>query len=329
MTDLSTKYMGLSLKNPLVVGSSELTNSTSKIADLEKQGAGAVVLKSLFEEQIMSEVNAQRVNNMYGSYQEVENYVSFYTRKHDLDEYLELIRKSKQEVDIPILASINCISNGEWIDFARQMEQAGADGLELNMFILPNDPSKTSQQLEQIYFDVLEEVNKAVDLPVSMKVGSYFSGMANILVELSEKGLDGMVLFNHFYRPDIDIEEEKVRAADIFSEPRDIANTLRWIGILYDKLKCDMAASTGIHTGEGAIKALLAGAKVTQMASTLYKNKPLYIGTMLKDMKNWMKKKGYTTLADFRGKVSQAEIKQPMMYERAQFMKYYSNYSNK
>jgi len=328
MTDLSTQYMGLSLKNPIIVGSSELSNSAEKVTELEKNGAGAVVLKSLFEEQIMSEVNAQRVNNMYGSYQEVENYVSFYTRKHDLDEYLELIRKTKQDVDIPVLASINCISSGEWIDFARRMEQAGADGLELNMFILPNDVNKTGSDIEQIYFDVLEQVKKAIDLPVAMKVGSYFSGMANTLVNLSGKGLDGMVLFNHFYRPDIDIEKEKVTTANIFSAPRDIANTLRWVGILYEKLQCPMAASTGIHSGNDVIKALLAGAQVTQVASALYKNKPSFIPTMLKEMESWMEQKGYNTLADFRGKVSQANVKQPMMYERAQFMKYYSNYSN-
>lgn len=328
MADLKTTYMGKELKTPIIVGSSELSDSPEKVKKLADYGAGAVVLKSLFEEQIMMEVDAQRVNNMYGSYSDVENYVSFYTRKHNLDEYLNLVENSKKETDIPIFASINCVSNGEWIEFARQIENAGADGIELNMFIMPNDPDKRGSELEQVYFDVIEHINKEISMPVSMKVSSYFSGMAHMLVDLSKTDLSALVMFNHFYNPNVDIDNEEIISSEIFTSPKDIANTLRWTGMLADKVECDLAASTGVHSGTDVVKTLLVGANAAQVASTLYKNKPEYLKTMISDIEKWMDKKGYSSIADFKGKLSQANVKRPMMYERAQFMKYYSNYSN-
>ncbi|WP_462279769.1 dihydroorotate dehydrogenase-like protein [Salinivirga cyanobacteriivorans] len=328
MVDLKTSYMGKTLKNPIIVGSSELCDSPEKVKKLEENGAGAVVLKSLFEEQIMMEVDAQRVNNMYGSYDDVENYVSFYTRKHNLDEYLSLVEKSKQGTDIPVFASINCISNGEWVEFARQIESAGADGLELNMFIMPNDPQTSGNEIERIYFEILEDIKKEISIPVAMKVSSYFSGMAQMLVDLSKTDLAALVLFNHFYQPDINIDKEEVVSGDIFTQPRDISNTLRWVGFLSDHVECDLAASTGVHSGHDAVKALLTGANAVQVASALYKNKPAYIKTMLQEIENWMQQKGYNSLNDFKGKLSYANVKRPMMYERAQFMKYYSNYTD-
>jgi dihydroorotate dehydrogenase (fumarate) len=327
MADLNTTYMGKELKTPIIVGSSELTDSPEKIKQLADYGAGAVVLKSLFEEQIMMEVDAQRVNNMYGSYEDVENYVSFYTRKHNLDEYLSLILNAKKDTDIPVFASINCVSNGEWVEFAQQIENAGADGIELNMFIMPNDPEKRGSELESVYFDVIEHINKEVNIPVSMKVSSYFSGMAHMLVDLSKTDLSALVMFNHFYKPDIDIDKEEIISSEIFTAPKDIANTLRWTGILSDKVDCDIAASTGVHSGADVVKTLLVGAKAAQVASALYKYKPKHLQTMIADIERWMDKKGYTSIADFQGKMSQANVKRPMMYERAQFMKYYSNNS--
>ncbi|PLX22295.1 MAG: diguanylate cyclase [Salinivirgaceae bacterium] len=327
MADLKTTYMGKELKTPIIVGSSELSDTPEKVKKLAEYGAGAVVLKSLFEEQIMMEVDAQRVNNIYGSYEDVENYVSFYTRKHNLDEYLNLVEKSKKETDIPIFASINCVSNGEWVEFARQIEKAGADGIELNMFIMPNDHEKRGSELEQVYFDVIEHINKEVSIPVSMKVSSYFSGMAHMLTDLSKTDLSALVLFNHFYKPDVDIEKEQIISAEIFTSPKDIANTLRWVGIMSDKVECDIAASTGIHSGDDVIKALLVGANAVEIASVLYKYKSSYLKTMIDDIERWMNKKGYASIADFRGKMNQANVKRPMMFERAQFMKYYSNNS--
>src|SRR6056297_964014 len=244
MADLSTKYMGLELKNPIIVGSSELTNKSEKIKKLEEAGAGAVVLKSLFEEQIMMEVDAQRVNNMYGSFNDVENYVSFYTRKHDLDEYLELIRSSKESTNIPIMASINCISSSEWVEFGQQIEKAGADALELNMFIMPNDPSFPGFELEKIYFDLVDNIQQHITIPVALKMGTYFSGLAHTFIELSKTNISAMVLFNRFYSPDINLEKEEIKASHIFSHPHNVSNTLRWIGILSDHVDCDLSAST-------------------------------------------------------------------------------------
>src|SRR6056297_3007966 len=182
MADLSTKYMGLDLKNPIIIGSSQLTSKTENIKKLAEAGAGGVVLKSLFEEQIKMEVNAERVNNMYGSFDNVEDYVSFYTRKHNLDEYLNLIKETKEAIDIPVIASINCITPDEWVEFARKIEKAGADGLELNMFIMPNDPKFDGPTIEKIYFDVAENIQKHIQIPVALKLRTYFSGLAKTLL---------------------------------------------------------------------------------------------------------------------------------------------------
>jgi|LZCG01.1.fsa_nt_gb dihydroorotate dehydrogenase (fumarate) len=328
MADLSTNYMGLNLKNPIIVGSSELANSVEKVKRLEASGAAAVVLKSLFEEQIMMEVDAQRVNNMYGSYVEAEGYVSFYTRKHNLDEYLNLIKGAKEAVQIPVIASINCISDKEWMSFADKLVNAGADALELNMFIMPNDPKFDGRMLEQIYFDVIPKIREVSSVPVALKLSPYFSGMAHTFVELSRQDIQGMVLFNRFYSPDVDLNREEIIPRNVFSHEAEISNTLRWIGMLSDKVACDMAASNGIHTGEDVIKTLLVGAKAAQVVSTLFKNGFEYLPEMLRTIEEWMEQKGYASINDFRGKLNQANVTQPMMYERAQFMRYYSNYSD-
>ena len=328
MADLRTKYMGLELKNPIIVGSSELVDSVAKVRRHAQNGAGAVVLKSLFEEQIMMEVDAQRVNNMYGSYIEAEGYVNFYTRKHNLDEYLNLVKGAKDAVDIPIIASINCISDEEWISFAQKIVEAGADALELNMFIMPNDPEFDGRAIEQIYFNLVKKVREHIEIPVALKLSSYFSGLAHTFIDLSKTDIQGMVLFNRFYSPDVDLNKEEIKPRNVFSHPSDISNSLRWIGMLSEKVSCDLAASNGIHDGHDVAKALLVGAKVAYVVTSLYKNKPEYLSRMLKELEQWMDQKGYKTVDDFRGKLSHGNIKQPMMYERAQFMKYYSNYSD-
>jgi len=328
MADLSTQYMGLELKNPIIVGSSQLTNKAEKIKKLADAGAAAVVIKSLFEEQIKMEINAQRVNNMYGSFDDVENYVAFYTKKHNLDEYLNLLKQAKETVDIPIMGSINCISSNEWIEFAQKIEDAGVDGLELNMFIMPNDPNYDGNSIEQIYFDVVENIQQYINIPVALKLSSYFSGMARTFIDLSKSKIAAMVLFNRFYSPDVNLDTEEIRAANIFSKPEDVSNSLRWIGMLSGQVECDLAASTGVHDGYAALKNILVGANATQVVSAIYKNSPAHIQTMLEQMEGWMEKKGYNTLEDFRGKLSQSNTTQPMMFERAQFMKYYSNYSD-
>lgn len=326
MVDLSTKYMGFDLKNPTIAASSGLTDSVEKIKKLYESGVGAIVLKSIFEEQIMREIDSLRVNNMYGTFQDAENYVSFYTKEHNLNNYFKLIEESKKIVDIPIIASISCISSAEWIDYAKKIELAGADAIELNMFILPSDINFTGKQIEKEYFEIIENIKKHVNIPIALKVSSYFSGMANIMKQLSNTGISSLVLFNRFFTPDIDLDTEKVVSSKIFSSAEDNGNTLRWVSLLAGKVNCDIAASTGIHDGNTAIKNLLAGANAVQIASTLYNNSTDYVKVMLKEIEDWMISKNYNKLSDIIGKLSSKNVKMPMMYERAQFMKYYSNH---
>ena len=328
MADLSTKYMGLDLKNPIIIGASELTDKAHKVKKLADAGAGAVVLKSLFEEQIMMEIDAEGANNMYGTFEDMDNYVSFYTRKHNLDEYLNLIKESQNATDIPVIASINCISADEWVEFAQKIQKAGADGLELNMFIMPNDPNYDGRTIEDMYFNIVENIQQYLNIPVALKMSSYFSGLAKTFVELSQYEISAMVLFNRFYSPDINLRKEEIQQSNVFSKPEDITNSIRWIGMLSDKVACDLAASNGVHDGYAVIKNLLVGAKATQVVSALYKNSANYIQTMLEQIENWMEEKQYSSVHEFTGKLSQKNVKQPMMFERAQFMKYYSNYSD-
>lgn len=325
MSRLSTSYMGLSLKNPIIAGSSGLTNSLENITALAKNGAGAIVLKSLFEEQInhaISKTFSQSENNY--AYPEAMDYISHYTRENDVEKYLRLIREAKQHAGIPIIASINCVSALEWTSFARKIEEAGADALELNIFVLPSDPRRKSEQHEQVYFDILQSVMRQVSIPVAAKISYYFSGLTNMALQLSWTGIKGMVLFNRFFSPDIDIEKFEVTASNVFSSPAEMALPLRWVAMLSDKLHCDIAASTGIHDGQTAIKQLLAGAKAVQIASVLYKKGFEQIGVMLNEMETWMDKHQFSSTSEFIGKLSYKEAQNPAAYERVQFMKHFA-----
>ncbi|RLD80803.1 MAG: diguanylate cyclase [Bacteroidetes bacterium] len=325
MANLSTSYMGFNLKNPIIVGSSGLTNSVENIIEIEKNGAAAVVLKSLFEEQINHMINKTMHNqgDTFG-YPEADDYISNYTRDNDIDVYLKLIKGAKEAVDIPVIASINCISSADWISFANKMQEAGADGLELNIFILPSDPKRDAAQNEAVYFDIIEKVKKEVTIPVAIKISSYFSGMANMALKLSWTGIKGMVLFNRFFSPDIDIDNFKVTATNVFSHPEELATSLRWVAMLSSRLHCDVAASTGIHDGSAVIKQLLAGAKAVQITSVLYKKGFGEIGGMLKDLEAWMDKHNFESLDDFVGKMSIKEVENPAAFERVQFMKHFA-----
>lgn len=325
MSDLSTRYMGLELKNPIIAGSSGLTNSIENIINLAKNGAGAIVLKSLFEEQINFAINktySQSENNY--AYPEALDYISHYTRENDVEKYLGLIREAKKSVDIPIIASINCVSSAEWTTFARKIQEAGADALELNIFVLPSDPRRKSEQHEQVYFEILQAVMKQVSIPVAAKISYYFSGLTNMALQLSWTGIAGLVLFNRFFSPDIDIDKFEVTASNVFSSPAEVSLPLRWVAMLSDKVHCDIAASTGIHDGQAAIKQLLAGAKAVQIASVLYKKGFEQIGVMLNEMDAWMEKHQFAHTADFIGKLSYKEAQNPAAYERVQFMKHFA-----
>ncbi len=326
MANLETSWMGLKLKNPVIVGSSGLTNSVENIVELERNGAGAVVLKSLFEEQIANSVGHTLEQDGYSNhYPEAEDYIRNYTHGNDVSVYLDLIRTSKQAVNIPVIASINCVSDSDdWVSFAKKIEGAGADGLELNIFILPSDPAKSGEENEKVYFNIIEKVTQSVTIPVSIKISYYFSGLAQFVTKLSWTAVKGIVLFNRFFSPDIDVESMEVKSSFVFSNPAELALSLRWIAMMSPHIKCGLAASTGIHSGEAVIKQLLAGAGAVQIASVLYKNGFQEIGSMLKDLESWMERKNFDSLDDFRGKLSTSEYDNPAAYERVQFMKHFS-----
>jgi dihydroorotate dehydrogenase (fumarate) len=323
MIDLSTKYMGFDLKNPIIAASSGMTDTVDKVKNLEVNGIGAVVLKSLFEEQIMMEIDAAMASNIYNNYGDADDYISYYTRKYNVDNYLRLIEDSKEQVDIPVIASLNSFSIGQWVNFAERIESAGADALELNMFILPGDQKFSGQEIEEIYFDVINSIRKNTSLPIALKLSTYFSGMADSLIKMSREDISAMVLFNRFYSPDVDLEREEIVSSRIFSLPEENSNCIRWIGMISDKVQCDIAASTGIMNGNDVLKNLMVGAKAVQVASTLYKNTAKHIEVMLQQMEQWMHHKGYKSLDEIIGKLSYRKIEKPMIYERVQFMKYF------
>lgn len=325
MANLTTNYMGLSLKNPIIVSSSGLTDSVAKILELEKHGAGAVVIKSLFEEQIMMDIDANRMNNIFDTYSDAENYIGYYTRKNALSSYIELIDEAKAKSEIPVIASINCYSSDQWLEYAGDVEAAGADALELNMFILPSDPTISGTEIEDIYREIVKKVAAYVSIPVGLKIHHYFSGMSNFLVEISKTGIRSMILFNRFYQPDVDMEKEKMISGHIYSSPVDNAIVLRWLSILSGKVGCDLAASTGIHNGESALKNMLTGANAVQIATAVYQNGPGIIFSMLDDMDKWLESHRYNSVEDIIGKLRQADSINPVKYERAQFMRYFSD----
>lgn len=325
MISLKTNYLGLTLKSPIIVGSSGLTSSVENIIDFEKQGAGAVVLKSLFEEQILNEIHHTiGQSELTNQYPEALDYISNYTQANSLDKYLVLISDCKKAVSIPVIASINCASATEWMRYATKIQEAGADALELNIYIMPSDPDKTSAQNEKVYFDVLEGVLKHISIPVAVKISPYFAGLAETTRKLSWAGAKGIVMFNRFYSPDIDIDSLKLSATHIFSSPDEIYQSLRWIALLSGTVQCDIAASTGVHDAKGMIKMLLAGAKAVEVVSTVYQNGHGRIAEMLAGITTWMEAHNFDKPSDFIGSMSLEKAENPVAYERVQFMKHYA-----
>ncbi len=323
MADLKVKYLGLDLKNPIIVSSSGLSDSVEKIVEIEKAGAGAVVLKSLFEEQLKYEAG-QYMD--YNDYPEAADYILNYTKDNSVDNYLSLIEEAKKVVDIPVIASVNCTSSNEWVNFSKKFEQAGADALEVNVFILPSNKNASSLEYEKVYLELVEKLRDVVNIPISFKLSRQFSNLPGMVNQLYNRKLDGVVLFNRFYEPDIDINKLKMTSAEVFSTPSEIRQTLRWVGIISDQIsKVDIAASTGVHTGAAAIKLLLAGATAIQVCSVLYKKGVPFLGSIIDELSEWMDKNDFRTVDDFRGKLSYSKIKDPSLYERSQFMRYFSS----
>jgi dihydroorotate dehydrogenase (fumarate) len=317
--------MGLELRNPVIVASSGLTDSVEKVIELEKAGAGAVVLKSLFEEQILHNYQEKLDElKMESAYPEAEEYIVTHTRQRAVDEYLELVRSSRQNVSIPVIASINCLTVSEWVNFATDIQNAGADGLELNIFQLPSDPSKNSEQNEDGYINIIREVIRRVSIPVSIKISPYFSALANTALKFSWTGIGGLVLFNRYYASDIDLENLSLITGNVFSSPTEYYLPLRWTAILSDRVNCDIAATTGIHTGESALKLMLAGARAVQICSVIYQQGSTQMGRIIKEIDLYMQRKGFQVTSDFIGKMSMRAVENPASYERVQFMKQFS-----
>lgn len=331
MADLSTTFMGLKLKSPLIAASSGLTDNLDNLKRFEEYGVGAVVLKSLFEEEIILEKEARLKKMSSGGFIYPET-LEFYDYHDDADhesthQYLELVRKATRKLKIPVIPSINCVTADQWTFFPRELELAGADAIELNVFIMPSDLQRTKAENEKVYFDIIKEVTKQVNIPVSLKISFYFSDLAIMIKKLSESPIKGLVLFNRFYSPDIDIDTLEVTSASVLSAPGDISTSLRWIGIMHDHVSCDLAASTGVHSGKDMVKMILAGASAVQVASAFYRNGVDYATTLLKEMEAWMDSKGYKTIDEFKALMSQHETGNPAAFQRVQFMKYFRGHS--
>lgn len=321
MKNLSVKYLGLELKNPVVVSSSSLTGSVDKIKKCEASGAGAVVLKSLFEEQIMADQGKlMDQSEMYFWYPEALDFVNNIAKEGGVDSYLELIKQAKASVDIPVIASINCVSDNDWVKFTSKIEEAGADAIELNVSIPASEPNVSGQEIENIYLSIAKKVKASTNLPVSMKIGSYFSNPANFIMKLDETGIDGIVMFNRFYTPDIDTASLKTKSDKIYSGASEYTLPLRWIALMADKVKADLSASTGIKTGETVVKQILAGASSVQICSVVYEKGFNRIEEIVKEIESWLEIKQEDSLSKFKG----AAVKDKAAgaaFERVQFMK--------
>ncbi|HGY56120.1 MAG TPA: dihydroorotate dehydrogenase-like protein [Caldithrix abyssi] len=323
--DLSTTYMGFKLKNPLIPSASPLSANIDKAKELEDAGAAAIVMYSLFEEQINQENEALDTFLSQGSESFAEAMAYFPQPESfanaEAEEYLEQVSKLKEALDIPVIGSLNGVSAGGWMKYAKKIQEAGADGLELNIFFIPTDPDMTATTVEEMYIENLKTVKQHVSIPVSVKMGPFFSSMANMAKQLDDAGANALVLFNRLYQPDIDLEELEVVTALEPSTSYELRLPLRWLAILYGRLQADLAVSRGIHSAQDVLKAIMAGADVTQMTSVLLQKGPAYLKTILQDLINWMEEHEYESIEQMKGSMSYKSIAQPAAYTRANYMK--------
>ncbi|HES59895.1 MAG: dihydroorotate dehydrogenase-like protein [Calditrichaceae bacterium] len=323
--DLTTKYLGLDLKNPIIAGASPLSNNVDTVKLLEDKGAAAIVMYSLFEEQINHEARELDTFLTQGteSFAEAMSYFPEPDQFHSIggEDYLNKIAALKKTVDIPIIASLNGVSAGGWMKYAKQMQEAGADALELNIYYIPTDPFLTGVEVEKIYLDDLKTVRSHIDIPVAVKLNPYFSSFANMAVKLDDAGANGLVLFNRFYQPDINLDALEVTPDLQFSTSYELRFPLRWIAILHGKVKASLAATTGIHEADDVLKAVMAGADAVQLASVLLKKGAKQVEVILNDMKKWMQEKEYESIEQMKGSMSYKSVAEPAAYTRANYMK--------
>ncbi len=320
MADLSTSFMGLSLPSPLLLASSSLSNSVENLQQAEKHGAGAVVLRSLFEEQIealdsaLHEAAAQHAE----SFAEATSY--FPRQTIGPHEYLQLVARAKKALRIPVIASLNCAAPGSWSRYARQIEEAGADAVEVNLYAVQADPRVSGAEVENRFHDVVASIRETVRIPVAVKLSPFFTALANTVARFDAAGVNAFVLFNRFLQPDISLEKLSLRNDMALSQPGEMLLPLRWIAILHGRVKADLSASTGIHDAWGALKMILAGATTVQVVAALIKNGIPYLEKMRDGIEDWMDRRGYSSLEDFRGTLSQRVIRDPGAFERAQYV---------
>ncbi len=332
MVDLSTTYLGLQLKNPLVASASPLSKKLDGIRSLEDAGAGAVVMYSLFEEQIVHESLALDYYLSRGTDTYAEAITYFPDLQHyniGPEQYLDLIHKAKQSVNIPIIGSLNGVSTGGWVDYAKKIEQAGADALELNVYYIPTDFNLTSQELEQTYVDLVKDVHAQIHIPLAIKLSPFYTALPNFCSRLVEAGASGLVLFNRFLQPDLDIETLEVTPNLMLSDSKELRLPLRWIAILYGRVAADLALTTGVHTAQDVLKAMMAGASVSMMASALLTNGVKHISEVLGGMQTWMESFEYESIKQMKGSMSQRAVAEPSAFERANYMKALTSFDNR
>ena len=326
--DTKTKYLGLELKSPIVVGSCGLTADIDKMVQMEKAGAGAVVLKSVFEEQIIYDI--KRNTHMFAptdNYGDSYEYIAAHVADDSLEKHFNMIREAKSKLTIPVIGSINCFSYENWLNYAKRFEEAGCDALELNMAILPYETNLSADDIERTYTQIINTLRKSVSIPISIKVGSYFTDMAKSLQQISWMGIQGVTMFNKSVEVDIDIESESLKNASYLSTHEDMYKTLRWVALMSKKMRCDISASTGVYTADDVVKMLLAGANSVQVVSCLYKNGIDTLKELNAGLQAWMQKKGYDSIDAFRGKLAVHPNEKASVAMRTQFMKYFAEIS--
>ena len=323
--DTSTKYLDLDLKSPIIVGSCGLTADVEKLVEMEKAGAGAVILKSVFEEQIIYDIKRNtHVVAPTDNYGDSYEYIAAHVADDSLAKHFQMIRDAKSRLSIPVIGSINCFSYENWLTYAIKFQEAGCDALELNMAILPYETSLSADDVERTFNQIINTLRKSISIPISIKVGPYFTDMAKQMQQLSWMGIQGVTMFNKSVQVDIDIESETLKNATYLSNPEDLYNTLRWVAILSKKMRCDISASTGVYSADDVVKMLLAGATTVQVVSSLYKNGIDTLRQMNDGLKAWMERKGYDSVKSFRGKLAVQPNDKASVAMRTQFMKYFA-----
>jgi len=321
MINLATNYMGIELKNPIIAGASSMSTDLAMLKKLEQAGAAAVVYKTLFEEQINLE-SAQfddQLEAMAGLHAEM---TSLYPKLQHAgpEAHLVNLRKAKEALSIPVIASLNCLYDNTWIEYARLIEKTGVDGIELNFYFVPGDFEADGRSIEDVHLDLVKTIKSKISIPVSVKLSSFYSNPLNFISRLDKAGVNAVVIFNRMFEPEINVQEMKHIAPFYLSHEGDYRLTLRYSGLLYGNLKANICANTGIYQGNDVIKMLLAGADCVQVVSTLYKHKPEHIATMLNDIEAWMESKKFNSIANFKGKLSKKELKDPFVYKRGQYI---------